>query len=512
MADSVEKIKKYVNVTEQQQSLLTSPQCPIVLLKKKDNCSIADSAAHGLDTLGFMLCYTSLHWLLFAKGLEVLVMTSGNISDEPLICDNQTAIEKLGSVADYFLTHNRDIFRQVDDSIVQTIDNAPALLRRSRGYVPAPVLTETIATADIFAAGSDLKNTFCLAKGNRYIVSEHIGDLENSDVYHHYIKSIDHLKQLFEVNPTLAVCDLHPGYLSTQFAESLPDIKILKVQHHWAHIASVIAENNIKEKVIGLSADGTGLGTDNAIWGCECLIASLDSFERFGHLNYFDLPGANLASKEAIRPLLGLLKKTFADNFSIEEFGWLTETIEPDIQKQRIIIDQLTKKLNTVKTSSLGRLFDAAAAMAGVGNKNNFEAELPMKLQAAITPNIEDSYDFQLSQEDGKYIIDTDAMVKQIIEDVQRKTPAGIIAAKFHNCVCDFLIGLAVKARENTDINDVALSGGVFCNSYLTERCIKALRKHGFSVLFNRQMPTNDACISLGQAAIAAKLLQNGKV
>ena len=228
-----------------------------------------------------MLCYAPLHHLLFAEGIKVLVMTSGNISDEPLICKNDEAIERLGNIADAFLMHDREIYRQVDDSIVHLIDDKPVLLRRSRGYVPAPITIKQTSQCDILAAGADLKNTFSFVKGNQLICSEHIGDLEDATVYHHYIKSIEHLRGLFEVKPKIVACDLHPVYLSSQYAHSLPDVKVIEVQHHWAHIAAVMAEHNIDEPVIGLACDGTGYGTDGAIWGCECLIATLDNFERF---------------------------------------------------------------------------------------------------------------------------------------------------------------------------------------------------------------------------------------
>ncbi|GAH80803.1 unnamed protein product, partial [marine sediment metagenome] len=247
----------------------------------------------------------------------VLVMTSGNISDEPLICKNDLALEKLGDVADAFLMHDREIYRQVDDSIVHFVDEQPVLLRRARGYVPSPIFTEENCRQDIFAAGADLKNTFCFAKQNQLICSEHIGDLEDAEVYHHYINSIEHLRKLFEVEPQVVACDLHPGYLSTQYALSPTGSKVISIQHHWAHIASVLAEHGLSGPVIGLAADGTGYGTDGTIWGCECLIASLEKFERFGHLAYYPLAGADKASKEAIRPALSLLKKTYGSEFNV---------------------------------------------------------------------------------------------------------------------------------------------------------------------------------------------------
>jgi len=510
MADSIEKIKKYALVSEPAEQLLKSPQSPIVLLPKKRNSSIAPSVAEDVNTYGFMLCYAPLHYLLFEqlndRGTDVLVMTSGNISDEPLICKNEPALERLGCVADAFLMHDREIYRQVDDSIVHLVDEQPVFLRRARGYVPSPIFTEENCRQDIFAAGADLKNTFCFAKQNQFICSEHIGDLEDAKVYHHYINSIEHLRKLFEVEPKVVAYDLHPVYLSTQHALSLEGLRAIGIQHHWAHIASVLAEHGLSGPVIGLAADGTGYGTDGAIWGCECLIASLEKFERFGHLAYYPLAGADKASKEAIRSVLGLLKKTYGDNFELSKFGWLLERIEADTNKQRIILEQIEKRINTVETSSLGRVFDAVAAILGLGGYNHFDAQLPMALEAVIENEIEENYNFELTNRNGEPLqLDLDKMLKELIADIQKGLTNSVISAKFHNCLTAGLLEMAKAARESTKLNTVALSGGVFCNRYLTIRCIKLLKKTGFSVLFNRDVPSNDGGISLGQAAIAAQ-------
>jgi len=507
MADSIETIKKYAIVSETAEQLLKSPKSPIVLMPKKSNSLLAPSAADGVDTYGFMLCYAPLHYLLFARNIEVLVMTSGNISDEPLICKNELALERLDCIADAFLIHDREIYRQVDDSIVHFIEEQPVLLRRARGYVPTPIFAEESCRQEIFAAGADLKNTFCFAKQNQLICSEHIGDLEDAEVYHHYIDSIEHLRKLFEVEPKVAAYDLHPGYLSTQYALSMPDVKFIGVQHHWAHIASVLAEHGISESVIGLVCDGTGYGTDGVIWGCECMIASLEKFERFGHLSYYTLAGADKASKEAIRPLLGLLRKIYRDDFNIYNFRWLLEQIEGDINKQQIILEQIEKGINTVETSSLGRVFDAVAAMIGLGSYNHFDAQLPMALEAIIDSSIEEKYDFELMRTNNQPIqLDLGKMLMQLIADVQKEQVAGVISAKFHNTLAAALLEMAKAARDSTKLNIVALSGGVFCNRYLTNRLVNLLKKTGFFVLFNRDVPSNDGGISLGQAAIAAKL------
>jgi hydrogenase maturation protein HypF len=282
---------------------------------------------------------------------------------------------------------------------------------------------------------------------------------------------------------------------------------IIPIQHHWAHVASVLAEHNIDETVIGIVCDGTGYGTDGAIWGCECLIASLEKFERFGHLEYYQLPGANKASKEVIRPALSLLKKSYGDEFSLEKLAWLLNRIEPEIEKQRIISEQLDKGINCIETSSLGRVFDAIATMIGLGSYNNFDAQLPMALEAIAAKNIDEQYQFSILSSEGQACcIDLGITIRQIINDIEEEINPGIISAKFHNTLAAALLDMAKHVRESTELNTVALSGGVFCNRYLLNHFIKRLRKENFKILFNREVPSNDGSISLGQTAIAAKL------
>jgi len=510
MADSIEKIKEFAIVNESAEKLLKSPQSPIVLLPKKKNNPIAPSVAEGVATFGFMLCYAPLHHLLFARDIDVLVMTSGNISDEPLICKNDLALERLGGVADVFLMHDREIYRQVDDSILHLIADQPVPLRRARGYVPTPIFMERDSRKEVFAAGADLKNTFCFAKRNQLICSEHIGDLEDAEVYHHYIESIEHLRKLFEVEPEVIACDLHPGYFSTRYAQSIPTTKIIQIQHHWAHVTSVLVEHGLDGPIIGLVADGTGYGTDGAIWGCECLIASLETFERFGHLAYYPLPGADKASKEAIRPALSLLKQAYGDDFSLSKFEWLFDRMEPETDKLQIISEQLEKGVNVVQTSSLGRVFDVVAAILGLGSYNHFDAQLPMALEAVAAADMEEHYDFGvIATADQPTLLDLSKMFKQLISDVRKDQAAGIISAKFHNTLAAALMEMAIAAKASTRLNTVALSGGVFCNRYLANRLIKLLKKAGFSVLFNRDVPSNDGGISLGQAAIATYLVSH---
>jgi hydrogenase maturation protein HypF len=528
MVRRIEDARKHAFVDENAERILTSPQSPIVLLPKRPDAAIAPAVAPGVGTFGFMLCYAPLHHLLFAEGmgsptrqpccpasgnyalggpLDVLVMTSANLSDEPLICKNEVALERLGDVADAFLMHDREIYRQVDDSIVQSIADEPVLLRRARGYVPTPILIAEPAPQEVLATGADLKNTFCFVKQNQLILSEHIGDLEDAEVYHHYVGSIRHLAGLFEVEPKAVACDLHPGYFSTQYAKSLPGVRLIQVQHHWAHIASVLADHGLAGPVIGLECDGTGYGTDGAIWGCECMIASLTDFTRFGHLAYYPLPGGDKASKEAVRPLLSLLKQAYGGEFTLDRFVWLLERVESDRDKMKLILEQIDKRINTVSTSSLGRVFDAAAALLGLGHYNHFDAQLPMALESLAEPGVDDSYNFDLRQGVEPLQLDLSRMVQGIVKDLRGGTPGAIISAKFHNTLAEALLVMAKAARESTRLEVAALSGGVFCNRCLTDRLIVRLRQEGFAVLWNHDVPSNDGGIALGQAAIAANAM-----
>lgn len=505
MAADIDKIRQFAHVDKTEEAVLKSPQSPIALLPKKEPNTIAPSVAAGVNTFGFMLPYTPLHHLIFAeKKIDALVMTSGNIADEPLICKDNEAFEKLGGIADIFLIHNREIYRQVDDSVIHIVQNEPALLRRSRGFVPQVFTLKNSASADIFAAGADMKNTFCFAKQNHFILSEHIGDMADANVYKHWVQSIEHLKKLLEVNPSIVACDLHPSYFSSQYARKLKKGKLIEIQHHWAHIASVLAEHDIDERVIGIAADGTGYGTDGTIWGCECLIASLDDFQRFGHLGYWPLAGGDSASKEAVRPIIGLMKKY---NLSVPDA--ILDGIEPDKEKRAAIELQLAKNINTVLTSSLGRLFDAVSALCGLGSYNHFEAQLPMALEAVAEGKITAHYPFELKKENQTTIVEIGSTLKGILTDRMDGIDKNVISAKFHNTTAEFFLALAKEAKEQTGINTVAISGGVFCNRFLSERLIEQLKNNDFTVLFNQLIPVNDGGISLGQAAIAARKMEN---
>jgi hydrogenase maturation protein HypF len=509
MAD-METVRQCALVGPQAESLMRSPQAPIVLLPHKASAAVAPSVARGTNTLGFMLPYAPLHRMLFDKLSEggrkcALVMTSANLADQPLICRNDEALTKLSGIADFFIMHDRDIYRQTDDSVVHYVNCTPVPLRRARGYVPSPVFSQTRAEREILAAGSDLKNTFCFASGERFIVSEHIGDLEDADVYRHYRRSIEHMSGLFDFRPSVVVADLHPGYFSTQYAVSMKGVEVMHVQHHWAHIASVLAEADIAGPVIGLAADGTGYGTDGAVWGCECLIASLTEFKRFAHLKYFPLVGGDKASREAVRPLVALLDQATDGGLKLDDYGWLLDRLGPDRDKLSLILTQVHKGVNTVQTSSLGRVFDAVAALVGLGSLNNFEAQLPIALEAAADIRCSQVYPFSIAG-GGPLQLDLGPMLRTMVQEVRDEVAAGTISARFHNTLATAFADICQRAREATGLVTVAISGGVFCNRLLAGRTIDMLNNRGFAVLYNAVVPANDGGLSLGQAAIAARV------
>ncbi|MCF7972338.1 MAG: carbamoyltransferase HypF [Phycisphaerae bacterium] len=507
MASSVAVIKRHCEVDADAEVVLASAQSPIVLLPKKAvkvlGPDLASGVAPGVNTLGWMLCYAPLHWMLFDQGPDVLVMTSGNVSNEPLICDNDLAVSRLGEIADLFVMHNREIHRQVDDSIVHMINRNPVLLRRSRGYMPAPVYLKQANTSAILAAGSDLKNTFCFVKQDQLLCSEHIGDLADAGVYRHFVQSVDHLKGLFDVDPVVVACDLHPGYYSTQYAQQLKQVRMIQVQHHWAHVASCLAEHQVDGPVIGLVADGTGYGVDGAVWGCECLIASLDSFQRFGHLEYFSLPGGDKAAREPWRPGLSLLTQAFGPD--LEGLDGLLEQRVGDTEAWDVVRQQLGRGLNCVDTSSLGRVFDAVAWLLGLGSTNHFDAQLPMALESVVDVSVAGAYELGFDTLDEVVLWDVIPVIRDLVTDIQAGCEVPVMAAKFHWAWIEGFVAMAEIAQIRTGLDTVVLSGGVFCNRILLTRTIKALTQLGFDVLWNQSFPANDGGIALGQAAIAAK-------
>ncbi len=514
MARELETVKNYCEVSGVEEELLTSPRSPIVLLSRRKESPappISENVAPNNKYLGFMLPYTPLHHLLLRDALAILVMTSGNMSEEPIAYKNEDAVARLRGIADFFLLHNRDIYIRCDDSVTRIFPPTASglILRRSRGYVPAPIKAPFPIKEEILACGAHLNNTFALAKGDEIFVSHYIGDIENLETLTAFETGIEHFKNLFEIEPDTIACDLHPEYLSTKYAQeraaSLPGrLRIVPVQHHHAHIASCMADNGLaNKKVIGVAFDGTGYGADGNIWGGEFLIADYEGFERACHLKYMPLPGGEMAIREPWRIAAAYLYEIFGKGFLALGLNFVSRL---DKGKCRVLEKMIEQKINTPLTSSMGRLFDAVSALVGVREKINYEGQAAIELEMAIEDNgaMPESYKYSVTRLGGVFIINPADIIAGVVKDTKADISSGIVALKFHNTIADIIGEMCRKIRTGMGINDVALSGGVFQNMYLLTRALNILKGEGFRVYVHRKVPPNDGGISLGQAVIAA--------
>jgi hydrogenase maturation protein HypF len=493
MCRDMAAVERVCKLTGEERALLASPQHPIVILPGLG--ALPDAVAPGNRTLGVMLPYTPLHHLLFdGAPYDALVMTSGNISEEPIVVSNEEALDRLRDVADFFLLHDRDIFMRADDSVARVMDGRPRLLRRSRGYAPRTI-DLSLDLTELLACGGELKNAFCLTKGRHAIVSQHIGDLENYETLVFFEETLGNLKKLFRVEPRAVAHDLHPQYLSTKYALGLPLPKIA-VQHHHAHIASCMAENGLEGEVIGVALDGTGYGIDGRIWGGEFLLAGYGSFTRRAHFRYVPLAGGDAAVREPWRMALAYLLDTFGE----EAPGMLRGVPEEHIGVVRRMI---ATNFNTVQTSSCGRLFDAVAALAGVRREINFEGQAAIELESIADCAEPGRYDFEIGSGDP-WQIDFRPMIAQIAKD----SGAPAIAARFHNTLAAAIAETCGRLRRETGNARVCLSGGSFQNLRLLHTTCGLLRGAGLEVYLHARVPTNDGGIALGQAAIAAAALR----
>jgi hydrogenase maturation protein HypF len=507
-------------IHDAERTLLTGYEKPILLLDRRPAARLAEQVAPGVDTLGVMLPYTPLHHLLLNQtdprlaaepAPSVLVMTSGNFSEEPIATDNEDALERLASLADAFLLHNRDIHIRCDDSVVRvdhgqwTMDREETIvhrsrstvyLRRSRGYAPYPVHL-SFETKPTLAVGGELKNTFCLTRDKYAFLSHHIGDMENAETYASFEQGIEHLSRLFRITPEIIACDMHPGYFTTQWAQRSPfGLQPVAIQHHHAHIAACMADNEMdNRKVIGLAFDGTGYGTDGAIWGGEILVADYAGFERVAHLEYLPLPGGDAAIRKPWRIAVGY---AHALGLDISDLPFMRTL---DSQAVNVVRLQVDKRLNTVSTSSMGRLFDAVAALAGVRTKVSYEAQAAIELEVLARDHVAGAelYPYQLQDQ----IILLKELISAVIESIRRNESPALIGARFHKTIAALSVDTACQIREQTRLNEVALSGGVWQNKLLFELTMAGLEKNGFRVYFHRQTPANDGGIALGQAVIA---------
>jgi hydrogenase maturation protein HypF len=499
MMKDLQTIKSYCYVTPEEEKILTSPQAPIVLLKIKELGDISRDVAPNNNYLGVMLPYTPVHHMLLREVSKPLVMTSGNLSEEPICQDNEEALKRLKGIADYFLLNDRDIYSRYDDSVVFVFDGKPQLIRRARGYAPSPVKIP-FRVKQSLACGGELKNTFCLTRDNYAFVSQHIGDLENIETLEHYINTIELYKRLFRIEPQVVVCDLHPDYLSTRYALQFEGtLPVIRVQHHYAHIVSCMGENGITEPVIGISLDGSGYGPDGNIWGGEILIADYDGFIRKAHLEYLPMPGGELAIRRPYRLTIGYLFKLFGN---IPELPLLNTISEEEI---RIIEEQVEKGINTPLTSSMGRLFDAVSSLLNICREATYEGQPAIELEM-ISKDIENHeyYKWEIERENGTFILKVKRLFEGILSDIN-VLPVSIISSKFHNTVARMIIETALLIREETKIDKVALSGGCFQNRRLLNKIVRLLREENFKVYTHNQVPCNDGGLSLGQAIIGGR-------
>jgi hydrogenase maturation protein HypF len=499
MFRNMDAIQKYCHVSEFERFELESFRRPIVILKEKE--SLAPSVSMKMETLGVMLPYMPFHYALFSKiDLDVIVLTSCNLTDEPIIIKNEKAIDAFLDLTDGIVTYNREIYNRTDDSVLLVAYNKPRIIRRSRGFVPEPILL-SVYTEGIFAAGAELTGTFCIGKESKAIASQYLGDLQNFENYEFYIETAQRLSKLFRFHPQIAVHDLHPDYVSTKFAKELSP-NTLEVQHHFAHIASVMAEHELNERVLGVAFDGTGYGTDGNIWGSEFMICTPTDFERYTHFEYIPLPGGDRVVLEPWRSAVAYLYHFFGKDFTRLNIPFTNQLNQ---NKTELLINAIGRKINSPLSSSCGRLFDAVAAITGICISPSFHAEAPMRLEASISYPSTEMYEFEYSNS----FISLKKMWIELVDDIKNKKPSTEISVKFHNTVVQIIIDSCNRMRSKTGINKVALSGGSFQNKYLIEKTENLLNVNKFEVFSNNAFPTNDGGIALGQMYIAANKRKN---
>jgi hydrogenase maturation protein HypF len=507
MMSSIEEVKIHCEITSEEETLIKSPNSPIVLVNWKQESKVAKTVAPNLRYLGVMVPYTPLHHLLMRETGLPLVMTSGNISEEPIAKDNDEVLRRLSGIADYFLVHTRDIYARYDDSVVMVEEKKPQLLRRARGYAPYPVKLNN-KVPQILACGAELKNTFCLTRDEYAFISQHIGDMENLETMDHYENTILLYKKMFRIEPEIIAYDMHPDYLATKYAveqsENNPQLKPVPVQHHHAHIASCMADNGIETPVIGVAFDGTGYGTDGKIWGGEFLVADYRNFKRMAHFEYLPLPGGEAAVKNPCRITAGYLLSLMGDDVHKQDLPFRKYMTD---EQTRIIAEQVKKDINSPLTSSCGRLFDAVSALLGIRGEASYEAQaaIEMEMLCFDEPDEWGVYPYRYDNEEGRRIIRLGDLFEAILADLHNSVSEATIAVKFHNTISAIISELCQVISGDTGIEDIALSGGVFQNRLLLRKTVGMLKEFGFRVLTHRQVPTNDGGISLGQAVIAGQ-------
>lgn len=503
MAASMEEVRRVARPTPGEEELLSSSARPIVLLEKRSDSRLADAVAPDLDTVGVMLAYTPLHLLLLEEAGRPLVMTSGNVTDEPLATGNADALERLEGIADAFLLHDREIVSRCDDSVLRLVDDRPVFLRRARGYAPLPLAIPRPSPRPLVAVGPHLKNTLALVHRDRAYVSPHVGDLENLETLEAFRESLRRLADLYRVEPEVAVRDLHPGYLSSREAEELGVERVVSVQHHHAHVAAVAAEHDVGGPVLGLAYDGTGYGDDGRVWGGELLVADLFRYRRVAHLRYAPLPGGDLAVRNPWRVALGYSE---LDSNLQKFFSGAFEGI--DERELAVARGQLRAGLNSPEASSMGRLFDAAAAVLGVRRTCRYQAQAAMELEALAGDRPARPLPFTIGDAaDGTWILDPIPTLAALGDLRARGRDPSSLAARFHETVVAATATLVERVARGTGLDRVVLSGGVFQNARVLAGTRSRLEAAGFRVLVPRRLGPGDGAISYGQAAVGAATL-----
>jgi hydrogenase maturation protein HypF len=527
MVATVDEARRHCYVLPEEEKLLTSTQSPIVLMIWKEGSSVSREVAPNLWFLGIMLPYTPLHHILLRDIGLPLVMTSGNLSEEPIARDNDEALRRLSGIADYFLVHNRDIYSRYDDSVAMVERGTSQLLRRARSYAPYPIRLP-FQTRQVLGCGAEEKNTFCLTKDNYAFVSQHIGDMENMETLEHFDNTISLYKRLFHIEPEIIACDLHPDYLATKYAQELSatGTKLVPVQHHHAHIASCLADNGLEGPVIGVTFDGTGMGADGKVWGGEFLVADYRNSRRAGQLEYLPLPGGDAAIKRPYRTAIGYILTLLGEDALAAVIATLNQVKGKQSQlasigrvtevETEVIKRQIERKINSPVTSSMGRLFDAISALLGIRGEIDYEGQAAVELEMAAYSGViargvtdeaissaQESYPYKIVTDRGIRIVRLKDLFSAVIEDLQHGVSKGRISVKFHNTVAQMTNEMCRLIADETGISQVALSGGVFQNRLLLRRAVGLLESSGFQVSTHRQVPCNDGGISLGQAVIA---------
>jgi len=505
MYPSLELAREHCRISELEERLLLSPEAPIVLLQSWSP-PLAPSIAPGNPYLGVMLPSSPLHHLLLRELGFPVVATSGNLSDEPICTDEREALDRLNGIADFFLVHDRPVVRPVDDSVVRVVRGREMMLRRARGYAPLPVHLKAPLPC-VLAVGAHLKNTVGLSVGHEAFISQHIGDLETSEAHAAFRAIATDLPRLYEATPKIIACDLHPDYLSTKYAAHLAahvKTPLHPVQHHWAHVLSCMAENEVEFPALGVVWDGTGYGPDGTIWGGEFLLAGEKSFERVAHFRHFRLPGGEAAIRQPCRTALGVLFELGgAAALDQKDLAPIRDFSGSDLAQIR---QMLVNELQAPVTSSVGRLFDAVASIAGLRQRVSFEGQAAMELEFAIQPCVCEAYSFEIKSTSPS-VVDWRPMIEQIVEDVRCGLAPGVISAKFHNALVEIIVAVARHVGQTR----VVLTGGCFQNRYLTERSVQRLLEAGFRPYWHQRVPTNDGGIVLGQIVDAARNLSRAK-